>query len=60
MGHLTLSQWLYYHNVYINSDFVCTCFHKPFVASKTSPPPTSAFSAIKLLVLFYDVFSIFE
>lgn len=28
-----------YHNVYINSDLVCTCCHKPFVASETSPPP---------------------
>ncbi|CAJ1975063.1 unnamed protein product [Sphenostylis stenocarpa] len=27
-----------YHNVYINSDLVCTCCHKRFMASETSPP----------------------
>lgn len=28
-----------YHKIYINSDLVCTCCHKPFVASETSTPP---------------------
>ncbi|XP_020210931.1 uncharacterized protein LOC109795801 [Cajanus cajan] len=28
-----------YHNVYINCNLVCTCCHKPFVASETLPPP---------------------
>jgi len=28
-----------YHKVYINSDLVCTCCHKTFVASETSIPP---------------------
>ncbi|KHN23982.1 uncharacterized protein LOC114409951 [Glycine soja] len=28
-----------YHNVYVNSNLVCTCCHKPFLASETLPPP---------------------
>ncbi|KAL2347048.1 hypothetical protein Fmac_001048 [Flemingia macrophylla] len=28
-----------YHNVYINCNLICTCCHKPFVASETLPPP---------------------
>ncbi|KAG5031915.1 hypothetical protein GLYMA_06G169500v4 [Glycine max] len=28
-----------YHNAYINSNLVCTCCHKPFLAFETLPPP---------------------